>query len=268
MPVTLAGLLLASAFSEVVAAERAFAAASLRDGWHAAFAAAFAEDGVVLDPVPTNARAKHAGKPRSPDTLAWGPAWAAVAPAGDLALTSGPWEYRTGAEGAAATGWFFSIWRKHSDGTWRVEVDLGVDAKLAYAPPQEVVDGSPPRTGSSRPGASGRADIVHAERLIERTGRSGLGAAVSAVADPSIRVYRDGYAPATDQESVRELLAADIRAARCVLERAAASTSGDIGYAYGTCTPLAGEVSKKFGYVRVWRRQPDGNWRVFVDVTP
>src|SRR5262249_61494303 len=105
---------------------------SIKDGYHAAFAAAFTPDGVVFDPTPTNARAKHGGKPRAEAVLQWAPAWAAVSSAGDLGFTSGPWEYRAhGAKGA--TGRFFTAWRKQADGSWKVEADLGVGAALTYA---------------------------------------------------------------------------------------------------------------------------------------
>jgi ketosteroid isomerase-like protein len=136
----LAAVAATSPFDQVIAAERAFAAASLKDGYHAAFAAAFMADGVVFDPVPVSAREKHADKPRASATLAWGPAWAAVSTAGDLGFTSGPWEYRASGEGAPppSTGWFFTAWRKQSDGAWKVEADLGVTASLKYAAPTEV----------------------------------------------------------------------------------------------------------------------------------
>jgi len=263
----------ASPFEQVVAAEKAFAAASERDGYHAAFAAAFVEHGVVFDPVPVSAREKHAGKPRANATLAWGPAWAAVSTAGDLGFTSGPWEYRAAGEGAppASTGWFFTAWRKQADGTWKVEADLGVTASLKYAAPVEVENAlavPPPPTTRPSVSATARYHITHAEHVLQFHGKDGLGAAVSAVADPAIRVYRDGQLPAGDPDGAQKLLAADARKANCGLAQVIGSASGDLGYAYGTCRPVDGQDAKKFGFLRVWRRQPDGTWRVFVDVTP
>ena len=262
--IALAVTLLAAPFTEVVAAERAFADASIKDGYHAAFAAAFAPEGVVFDPSPTNAKAKHGGKPRADAVLAWAPAWAAVSPAGDLGFTSGPWEYR-GPEGKpSATGWFFTAWRKQADGSWKVEADLGVDAPLTYAAPGEVEDGLRDAPTSKRTPASAaqaRLAVVHAEQQLARAAESGLGPAIAAVSDRSIRVYRDGALPGG-----AALLTGDARQPHCSAARVTASASGDLAYAYGSC--VDSKKDKKIGYVRVWRRDADGNWRVFVDVTP
>ncbi|HEX4823627.1 MAG TPA: DUF4440 domain-containing protein [Candidatus Polarisedimenticolaceae bacterium] len=262
--IALAALLLASPYTEVVAAERAFAAASIKDGFHAAFAAAFAPDGVVFDPTPTNAIAKHGGKPRADVVLSWAPAWAAVSPAGDLGFTSGPWEYRPAGDKPPATGWFFTAWRKEADGTWKVEADLGIHAELTYAAPGEVVDAlaaAAPAKATPSSAAQARLAVLHAEQLLARAGASGLGQAIAAVAHSAIRVYRDGGPPGS-----AALLVADTREPRCEAARVTASASGDLAYAYGTCDDS--KKDKKYGYVRVWRRNADGTWRVFVDVTP
>jgi ketosteroid isomerase-like protein len=263
-----------SPFDQVVAAERAFAALSEKDGLHAAFVANFAEDGVVFDPVPTNGRAAHEGKPRPKGSLSWGPAWAAVSSAGDIGFSSGPWEFRVPGDGAPppSTGWFFTAWGKQPDGTWKVEADLGIGAPLTYAPPTDVANGwtmpELARLPRASDAASARAKIAAAEHALSVAGAKGLGAAVAAVADPSIRVYREGTAPAAGVDAAKALLAGDTRNASCVAARVASSASGNLGYAYGTCTPTTGDAAKTFGYLRVWRRGGDGAWRVFVDVTP
>jgi ketosteroid isomerase-like protein len=263
-----------SPFDQVVDAERAFAAASAKDGLHAAFVASFADDGVVFDPVPTNARKAHEGKPRSKGNLSWGPAWVAVAASGELGFSTGPWEYRVPGDGAPppGTGWFFTAWRKQPDGAWKVEADLGVSCPLTYAPPTTVENGipAPATTRAPRPQDASRARgmIATAEHALNAAGTKGLGGAVAAQADPSIRVYREGSPPESGLDASRPLLSADTRSASCSPERIASSASGDLGYAYGTCTPTTGDREKKFGYLRVWRRGGDGTWRVFVDVTP
>jgi ketosteroid isomerase-like protein len=284
MPILLAGCLFlaassaappASPFSEVVAAERTFAAQSPAIGFHAAFVANFTDDGVVFTPVPANAKAAHKDKPRAPGTLSWGPAWVAAPASGDIAFSSGPWEYRNPADTSStpATGWFFTAWRKQADGRWLVEADLGVDAPLTYVDPAEVEDGlgasSPAKPSRPRDAAAARGKIASAEHALGAAGASALGPAVAAVADPSIRVYRDGSVPARGRDAGGALLIADARKATCVAARVAAAGSGDLGYAYGTCTPAGGAPdAKPFGYLRVWRRQGDGSWKVFVDVTP
>jgi ketosteroid isomerase-like protein len=261
-----------SVFAQVAAAEQAFAAASLEIGYHAAFVAYFAEDGVVFTPVPTNGRKAH-DKPRAPATLTWGPAWVAAPASGDLAFSSGPWEYRAAGDNPPppGTGWFFTAWRRQRDGRWLVEADLGIDAPFAFVAPREVDDGlgGPPPAKPVRPGdaAAARAKIATAEHALARSGATGLGAAVAAVADGSIRVYRNGSLPVSGT-AAGPVLAADVRKASCVAARVAAAGTGDLGYAYGTCTPGVGGDAKPYGYLRVWKRQADGSWRVFVDVTP
>jgi ketosteroid isomerase-like protein len=263
-----------SPFDQVVDAERAFAALSAKDGLHAAFVATFADDGVIFDPTPTNGRKAHEGKPRSKGNLAWGPAWVAVASSGELGFSTGPWEYRVPGEGAPppGTGWFFTAWRKPPDGVWKVEADLGVSCPLTWAAPTSVENGipTPATTRAPRPQDAPRArgKIATAEHEMSVAGTKGLGRAVTTHADPAIRVYRDGSPPASGVDAAGPLLAADARTASCAPARIVSSASGDIGYAYGTCTPTTGDTEKKFGYLRVWRRGEDGTWRIVVDVTP
>ena len=88
----IAALLLAaqlSPFDQVVASERAFAAASLQTGLHESFLANLAPDAISFMPLPVPARPVHEGKPPASGKLNWGPTWVAVSSAGDLALSTG-----------------------------------------------------------------------------------------------------------------------------------------------------------------------------------
>src|SRR5262245_47358125 len=126
MLATLAVIAALSPFDQVVAAERAFAAASVERGQHPAFLEYLASDANTFGPLPAPGRAAHEGKPKSSSTLRWGPEWVAVASSGDLALSTGPWELRRpGPPAVKVTGWFFSIWKKQADGAWKVAVDSG-----------------------------------------------------------------------------------------------------------------------------------------------
>ena len=272
----IAALLLAatlSPFDQVVASERAFAATSLEKGLHEAFLAYLAEDSVVFDPAPVPGRAAHQGKPPSKGRLSWGPAWVAVSAAGDLALSTGPWEFRLPEDAAKepGTGYFFSVWRRQPDGAWKVAVDIGVSSPSAFAMPQSVENGFAGAPATSRPAggaAKARAGMTNAERAFASAAKTGIGDAVATHADPHLRVYREGKTVEIGSSAARALRTSDKRKATCAADRVIESASGDLGYAYGTCAGEGSDVSSKFGFLHVWRKRADGSWKILVDVTP
>ena len=272
----LVALLLAAAlspFDQVVAAERAFAAASLEKGLHEAFLSYLAMNAIVLDPLPVPGRAAHEGKPPSKGSLSWGPAWVAVSSAGDLALSTGPWEFRPeeGAPEKPRTGYFFSVWRLQPDGAWKVAVDAGVSSPMPFAIPQSVENGLAgvsAKVAKPADAANARIGVTTAERALTVAAKTGLGAAVAEKTDPLVRVYREGQAVAIGAVAVRALLGSDKRQVTCTPESTVAAASGDLGYAYGICAGEGGDSSTKYGFVRVWRKQADGTWKIMVDVTP
>ncbi len=261
-----------SPFEQVVASERAFAAASLATGLHEAFLANLATDAIIFDPLPTSGRAAHEGKPEAKGRLSWGPAWVAVSSAGDLALSTGPWEFRSTEEPTKEprTGYFFSVWRRQPDGNWKVAVDAGVSSPLRFAIPTAVENGlagAPAKTSRPNDAANARIGVTTAERALTVAARTGLGQATAAQVDPLVRVYRDGKTLAVGQGPARALLATDKRNVSCAPDQITASASGELGYAYGTCTGV-GADSAKYGFLRVWRKQADDTWKILVDVMP
>jgi ketosteroid isomerase-like protein len=272
----IAALLLAattSPFDQVVAAERAFAAASVKDGIHESFLANLAPDAIAFRPLPGPAKEGHEGKPHSNATLNWGPAWVAVSSAGDLALSTGPWEVHPNEKAiiGVTTGLFVSVWRRQPGGAWKVAVDAGVSSPLTFAIPASVENGStaaktaPPRPSDA---ANARLGITAAERQVSAAAKSGIGRAIAGHIEPAIRVYREHKPVAVGPEAARALLAGDGRKATCTPDKIIASESGDLGYAFGTC---AGEEDGKpagYGFLHVWRKQTDGLWKILIDVTP
>ena len=65
------------------------------------------------------------------ECLTWAPDAAEVSASGDLGYTIGT--YRRTAGGKTGTGSYVTIWKKSSDGAWRVAVDIGT-------PPSPVSD--------------------------------------------------------------------------------------------------------------------------------
>jgi ketosteroid isomerase-like protein len=261
----------ASAFDQVVAAERAFAAASVEKGIDAAFLMFLAEDAIEFGPTPRPARPAHENKERTASTLNWGPEWVAVSAAGDLALSTGPYLLRgEGPSAIGVTGLFLSVWRREKDGSWKVVVDSGLAAPFKFAMPATVKDGSAPKSAKARPSDAESAGLAITAAELEWAGqaRSGIGDAVAKRVETEARIYRGRQPVGAGQAGARALLATDKRRADCKPDRVAASASGDLGYAYGTC---AGDVDGKpsrYGFLHVWRRQADGAWKILVDVTP
>jgi len=259
----------ATAFAEVVAAERSFAADSPAKGLHEAFLAHLADDSVVFQPLPTPGIAAHQGKPRAPGVLSWAPAWVAAASSG-LAFSTGPWEYRPNDPAETPrTGWFFSVWAKQPSGDWKVKADFGVGCPLTYAKPPDVIDGNPPETAPApltpKDLARARARLNADESRLDRAGESGIGAAVLAHADPGLRAYREGTCPASGLEAARAVLEKDVRKLACKPQRIELAPAGDLGFAYGTCETREGDPEKT-GFLRTWRRGEDGAFRVLADI--
>ena len=261
----LASILIAAAVEPIAAAERAFAADSPVLGLHGAFVKHLSEDAIVFDPTPVPGQVRHRDKPPSKGLLSWGPAWVAAARSGDFGFSSGPSEYRVpGEEKPAYTGWFFSVWEKQADGAWKVRVDIGTSCPLTYAPPSSVEDGL---AGVPEPaGRRDRASLASAEAKLDADARSGLGAALASRMDDRTRLHRENACPATGA-AARELAAKDTRKLDCKPLRVELAASGDLGYAYGSCRAVDGDPAASTGFVRAWRRLPDGTYALLADVT-
>src|SRR5689334_2712435 len=130
----------------VASSERAFAKASVEHGMRAAFLEYFADDGVNFAPGPGNTKARFRARPEGiePFVLDWHPAIAAVARAGDLGFTTGPYTItgRAPAVREPAQGMFFSVWRRQPEGSWKVIVDGGVPTR---APVPDAAFGDDPQ---------------------------------------------------------------------------------------------------------------------------
>jgi ketosteroid isomerase-like protein len=129
--------------AELVQTEADFCAMARDQGIPAAFAHFIAPDGVLFDAAPQQYRgaaavARRYGDSRPSGILTWAPSFVDVAASGDLGYTWGRYEYRaTGPDGQprTATGYFLTIWKRQTDGTWRFVIDNGAADRPAPAKP-------------------------------------------------------------------------------------------------------------------------------------
>lgn len=243
----------------VADAERAFAADAQVRTVNDAFVTAFAADGIVFRPTPTNAQQAFAARPIPANlSLRWTPTIAETSAAGDLGVTTGPSERGERGQATAGTGYFLSVWRA-AGGKWNVVIDAGIDAPVPVSVEQASSTLSQ-RTLQPSPARSDdieqmRNDLMNMERtliedypnLIREHGTS------------DVRIYRNGHVPTpTIGEAVGLVRAeGDIE---WTPQAAFVSRSGDLGYVYGVA-----KSDREAGYLRIWRNQ-NGSWKVAYDL--
>jgi ketosteroid isomerase-like protein len=246
---------------EVVAAERAFASAAQIDGVNAAFLRYSAPDALLFQPDPTNAKAALAANPIPAVPLKWWPAYAGVAASGDLGFTTGP--YVIGAGERQGYGWYFTIWRRQPDGSWRWVLDHGPRTREA-APRGTGAQVAPLPAGRRSPGAKAFDTVKSAEAQLAAALASDARAALPRFLAADGRLMRVGPQPAVGAAAWTPLLAAGPERIDTAPLGGGASAAGDLAYTYGAARWRKDQAEVEGHYVRIWQRRRDG-WKLIVD---
>lgn len=266
------GTLAASDVAEVTKSERDFSKLAVQKGIRTAFLEYFADDSIVFHGGPVNGKKWYEARPDTPGILYWQPIAAELSAAGDIAYSTGPWEYRKTSmeEKPVAYGTFASIWKKQPDGRFKVAVDLGCSYPSSTVPVSslESVPVSPVPHGkvlNKIDLEKEKASLMQLERGFSKLAREkGTETAYGQWAADGIRMVREGTEPIVGKSNLKVLppvsgnLTWDAAAAEI-------SASGDLGYAYGG-SHTDGATPQKGNYLRVWKRQQDGTWRIVLDV--
>ena len=255
---------------ELFDTERAFVRLAAEKGFRDSFYAYFADDGIAFNPHPFRVRTALAGQPPSPGPMGavWAPVYGDISQAGDLGWDTGPLVFE-GKNGAPDRhGMFFSIWKRQADGTFKVVLDVGSDTPSAVVPMNEPVHSSY-RAKADLPGsvdvAAATTSLVALERAFLATAASeSLGRAYGSRLDEEARVHRPGAMPVVGRIALGEWANAQGAKYRGEPLAADVSTSGDLGYAYGNYEKL-GETPEAGYYVRVWKQDANGDWRIVMD---
>jgi hypothetical protein len=244
----------------IVAAERAFAKRCGVVGIRASFLEFFAADAVSFAPDPGPARprleARPAPKEPPPILLEWGPEQAEAAPGGELGWTAGPSKITDKAgKRPPQYGYYFSLWRKQRDGTFKVVLDMGTDTPPAAIPAAvNTVGRAYPASGDVR-----REDEAFCQRAA-----SDVGDAYAATLSAGARVHRERQAPMVGEARWRKWVQALAGGLSCHV-LGGASVPG-LGYTYGRYErrDKNGAILDQGFYTRVWRFE--GTWKIAADV--
>ncbi len=251
----------------IVSAERAFAASVRSLGVRDGFLAWLAPASVVFKPGPVMGVAHHQKLPTGwHGLLAWNPVRAAISADGKLGWSTGPWIWKRDStqKSADAHGEYMSVWRRQSDGRWRVVLDGGI----GHGPPtaaEVAVTYSAPVPGArlgSRPLAA-RQSLYQADATFARLAASeGVPGALERCATHDVVVLREGSLRHDGRGAAVAALTGREARARLVSNAQYIAESGDLGYTYGSFITGAIAAGDTAWYVHVWHRGPAATWRL------
>jgi ketosteroid isomerase-like protein len=256
-----------AALDAVVAAEHSFAKMAAEKGTRDAFLAFLSDDSLLFAPELAPGKETWQARPASATRLTWYPTWADISLAGDLGYTTGPWELRPDPKAQEVYhGFFVTLWRKQADGSYKVEFDGGSGNDK---PPASFLQGKIPKANPAKvenppavDAVAGQAAILNADRTFGKAAAvKGTAAYADILADES-RLYRPGALPLASKKAI--LASPSMKAAKMTAMplQARISSSGDLGYTLGN-----EQLGTDRGhYLRVWKKQTDGAWKVALDV--
>jgi hypothetical protein len=254
------------AVEPVLRAELAFARFAEQKGIRTAFLAWLTNDAKVFTPRMLSAREQYGSEPGDPGHLVWYPEAMGISESGDLAWSLGPWTYAA-KKGAAVLvqGHFLSVWRKQSDGRWKVVADIGVPHAAPERPiePFAVWDAAPaPRKPKPKvPDAT--PVLLQKEAELSATWSERGGLALLPDLAKAGRVLRGGRLPLQGADDLKVVLAADRPGSRWQPALVQVATSGDLGWTCGETGPDERGVAASF--LRIWTLEA-GAWKVLFDV--
>ena len=250
--------------------ERAFAKAASEKGIRDSFLEFFEDDAVALVPEPASWKARLRSRPSVPfadHELLWEPRVGDIAASGDLGWLTGPSTFTNKKEnGQPQHGNYLSVWRRQSDGSWKVYLDIGSDAPAPVpfaAGFNRYAFG--PRYAGKEGKAAATASLLERDRgLNARLAKEAPAAAYAPLLAPHVRLHRNGMAAVIGRDAATQWLAGSTPSLTATTGSAESARSGDLGYSYGTCSTK--DSPSKGSYMRLWSRTPEGQWLIVTEV--
>jgi ketosteroid isomerase-like protein len=261
---------LKSQLSDLVQAEISFSKTAGEKGIREAFLVFLAERSLVFRPMPVDGRKNYEESPADSGTLSWYPVIADISRTGDLGYTTGPYEYRPERSGDPVRhGNYASVWRRQSDGIWKVILDCGT---ANPAPPASQAAWQPPATlepvfdpaGLRLDPAVERRKLRDTDIAFSEMARGKRpSAAYQTYLAPGSRYLRPGILPVSGKKEISAIIARSKTAWSWQPADSGVAAGGDLGYTYGRMSDASGATAY---YMRVWKRDPTGAWHVLLDV--
>ena len=254
--------------------ERNFARASVAIGRNAAFAEYFAEKSVLFtDKWISNGKRYSKERKADPVVLKWEPEFMDISDSRDFGISTGPWEAQEYRPNTArvATGYFLTVWKKQSDGTWKVILDGGSETPIA----------ADNKHSFSFPSGADKAvkncpvfneDLLNKElcdrekQFLSVWEKTPLPSSYISYLDPDARMQLKGHLPSTNADSIIAFISGFDKKLIWETVGSGAATSGDLGFTYGFLQIRSSQPVTKGHYVRIWKKQPGAGWRIDLEM--
>lgn len=269
-----------SPLQSMVDTELAFAKMSEEQGVRPSFMAFIDDDGILFRPRAVKGKQWMTENPVPASDkrplLSWYPTFADVARAGDLGYTTGPWEFRSDIHDAKPVAWgnFLTVWRRQPDGSWKFAIDLGISnpepeksAPAWQLPRNYRLPAKVPAVNVQKEQAAlfGENSVFGSSFNFSDAPR-----AFSSVAAADVRVFRNDKFPFVGLTAAAAALPDGSTVWSWQPALVSVSSSGDLGYTYGTYQITGKDSSEKIlergNYYRIWKKQA-GKWKLVADLT-
>lgn len=267
-----------ASLQSLVEAEKKFSATFAEKGFRDSFMAFFADDGIGFNPDPHKTRDTLAKAPADKfpleTLLIWQPVFADISASGDFGYTTGPLLItdQTEKKLPARHGMYFSVWKRQSDGSWKVVVDLGIGTPEAVAPINTgfvAAKDAGKKLQTEKPSATDYKTLD--AEFSDDVAKNGIAKAYAARSNDETRIHRRRIMPVIGKDNVEKFFQSKGGKVSFKLIGGDIAKSNDLAFTYGSYQANLAEGEKEIlqegYYVHVWRRNKAGKWELGADVT-
>ena len=254
------------ALKKMIETEKAFAQTSLDKGSKNAFLEFLAKDAIVFDKGNAVNGLEYWQNLDFKNLLTWQPNFAEIAVSEELGYILGDFQVHnlTAEDKPSAHGSFFTLWKKQTDGNWKVALDFGVNH-----PAITMVNATLRESYATFKPYQLNNTAVLAERMVFmndffywKNAKTSLNPFEPHLSQ-DIKLYRNNLLPIVGREAAKNYLKKTYDKAIVYTGlKAIPSQAGDMVCVYGV---ISGK-GKTGEYVRIWKQESKDVWKIVVEM--
>ncbi|RAW02723.1 Cif family virulence factor [Pseudochryseolinea flava] len=192
--------------------------------------------------------------------LNWYPSFADISIRGDMGYTYGPWSGHPSKTSAAQFGGHYvTIWKKQSDGAWKIAIDAGINYETFALVSTHPVKTTNLESKSRAKTVNAKKELLETDIALQKSLKRDGAKAYQSVISTEIKFFRQNHAPFTviDVEKIGTIGTVGQHA--CDV-----SSAGDFGYTYGLHEIQTGPTNART-FLRIWKKQDGKTWKLVFD---